>query len=153
VVRLYHSVALLLPDGRVVAAGGNPPPYGDQVAWEPQDENEELRLDVYSPPYLFAGPRPTISAVPTEWGYGQEIDITSPQAGDVKWLSLIRCGSTTHAFDNSQRLVDMEILGQGGGTVRTVAPHEPTLAPPGWYMIFLVDTAGVPSVARWVHLT
>jgi hypothetical protein len=91
--------------------------------------------------------------VPTEWGYGQEIDITSPQAGDVKWLSLIRCGSTTHAFDNSQRLVDMEILGQGGGTVRTVAPDEPTLAPPGWYTLFLVDTAGVPSVARWVHLT
>jgi hypothetical protein len=71
----------------------------------------------------------------------------------VKWLSLIRCGSTTHAFDNSQRLVDMEILGQGGGTVRTVAPDESTLAPPGWYMLFLVDTAGVPSVARWVHLT
>ena len=153
VVRLYHSVALLLPDGRVVAAGGNPPPYGHQVAWEPQDANEELRLDVYSPPYLFAGPRPTISAVPTEWDYGQQIDITSPQAGDVKWLSLVRCGSTTHAFDNSQRLVDMEILGQGGGTVRTVAPDEPTLAPPGWYMLFLVDTAGVPSVARWVHLT
>jgi len=128
-------------------------PNGDQVAWEPQDENEELRLDVYSPPYLFAGPRPTISAVPTEWDYGQKIDIASPQAGGVKWLSLIRCGSTTHAFDNSQRLVDVEILGQGGGTVRTVAPDEPTLAPPGWYMLFLVDAAGVPSIARWVHLT
>jgi hypothetical protein len=49
--------------------------------------------------------------------------------------------------------MDMEILGQGGGTVRAVTPDEPTLAPPGWYMLFLVDTAGVPSVAKWVHLT
>ena len=90
--------------------------------------------------------------MPTEWDYGQKIDIASPQAGGVKWLSLIRCGFTTHAFDNSQRLVDMKILGQGGGTVRAVARQaDPGTA--GWYMFFLVDTAAVPSIARWVHLT
>jgi hypothetical protein len=151
IVRLYHSVALLLPDGRVVAAGGNPPPYGDQVAWEPQDENEELRLEVYSPPYLFAGPRPVISAVPTEWTYGQPVEIGT--TADVKWLSLIRPGSTTHAFDNSQRLVDLPITGRTGSTVHASAPGQSTVAPPGWYMLFLVDAAGVPSVASWVHLT
>ena len=57
-----------------------------------------------------------LGGAPTEWDYGQDIDIASPQAGDVKWLSLIRRGVTTHAFDNSQRLVDLKILGQGGGT-------------------------------------
>jgi hypothetical protein len=153
IVRLYHSVALLLPDGRVVAAGGNPPPYGDQVEWEPQDENEELRLEVYSPPYLFAGPRPVISAVPTEWRYGGAVDVGTPQAAGARWLSLIRPGATTHAFDNSQRLVDVPITGRTGTTLHTTAPAEPTLAPPGWYMLFLVDDAGVPSVASWVHLT
>ena len=71
VVRMYHSIALLLPDGRVISAGGNPPPYGNQVPWEPPDHNEEMRLEVYSPPYLFAGPRPVISASPTQWAYGR----------------------------------------------------------------------------------
>jgi hypothetical protein len=150
--RMYHSVALLLPDGRVVAAGGNPPPYGHQVPWVPPDENEELRLEVYSPPYLFSGARPTLSAVPTEWARGQQVEIRTPHAGDIRWLSLIRPGATTHAFDNSQRLIDVPISQQGAGVVRAAVPVEPTLAPPGWYMLFLVDTAGVPSVASWVHL-
>ncbi|HTY29732.1 MAG TPA: galactose oxidase-like domain-containing protein, partial [Mycobacterium sp.] len=153
VVRLYHSIALLLPDGRVVAAGGNPPPYGNQVAWEPPGPNEEQRLEVYSPPYLFAGPRPTISSVPTEWAHGQQVTIATPQAGDLKWAHLIRPGATTHSFDNSQRLVDLPIVAQGGGNLQVSAPNQGTIAPPGWYMLFVVDNAGVPSVASWIHLT
>jgi len=70
VVRLYHSVALLLPDGRVVTTCGNPPPYGHQVARQPPQANEEMQIEVYSPPYLFRGPRPTIGHVQTEWHYG-----------------------------------------------------------------------------------
>jgi len=152
VVRMYHSIALLLPDGRVVTAGGNPPPYGDQVAWEPPDPNEEMRLEVYSPPYLFGGPPPVISACPSEWKYGQDIVVDTPQAGDIKWASIIRPGVTTHSFDNSQRLVDLTINAQGGGQVHAATPQEATLAPPGWYMFFLVDHAGVPSKATWIHL-
>lgn len=72
VVRMYHSIALLLPDGRVISAGGNPPPYGNQVPWEPPHHNEEMRLEVYSPPYLFAGPRPVISASPHPVGIRPE---------------------------------------------------------------------------------
>ena len=153
VVRMYHSIALLLPDGRVVSAGGNPPPYGNQVPWEPPDHNEEMRLEVYSPPYLFAGPRPVISASPAQWAYGQDIVIGTPQAGNIKWASIIRPGVTTHSFDNSQRLVDLAISAQAGGEIHATAPAEATIAPPGWYMLFLIDNTGVPSVATWIHLS
>ena len=152
VPRLYHSTALLLPDGRVVAAGGNPE-GGQSVAWEPPDPQEEMRIEVFSPPYLFQGPRPVISAVPTEWRYGQALAIQSPQAGQIRWVDLVKNGVTTHSFDSSQRLVDVPIAAQGGGSVQVVVPGEANLAPPGWYMLFLVDVNGVPSIATWIHLT
>jgi hypothetical protein len=153
VTRMYHSVALLLPDGRVITAGGNPN-RGHRVGWEPLDgdPNEEMHLEIYSPPYLFRGPRPTIVTVTSEWRYGQNVNVASPEAGDIKWASLIRPGVTTHSFNTSQRLVDLPITAQGGGTVQVQATAEPNLAPPGWYMLFLTDNAGIPSVARWVHL-
>jgi hypothetical protein len=149
--RLYHSTAVLLPSGQVVAAGGNPE-GGDQVPWIPPDENEELRLELYSPPYLFRGARPVIQTAPGDLVYGQAFTIRSPAAGTIRWVSLIRPGITTHAFDSSQRLVDLNITAQGNGTVSATAPTEPTIAPPGWYMLFVIDQARVPSAASWVHL-
>jgi hypothetical protein len=148
---MYHSIALLLPDGRVVTASGNPPPYGQLPQWLEQP-NEELKIEVYSPPYLFAGPRPTIANVATEWTYGQPVTIGTPQAGNIRWAQLIRNGVTTHSFDNSQRLVDLPIDSQAQAKVNVTAPPSPTVAPPGWYMLFLVDNGGVPSVATWIHV-
>jgi hypothetical protein len=151
VPRLYHSVALLLPDGRVVAAGSNP--FGGQsVAWEPADPQEEMRLEVFSPPYLFKGPRPSIGAVPTEWGYGKTITVKSTQATSIRWASLIRNGITTHSFDCGQRLVDLAIVSQTKTQLKVQVTHEPGIAPPGWYMLFLTDTNGIPSIAKWIHL-
>ncbi len=106
VPRLYHSTALLLPDGRVVAAGGNPE-GGNSVTWEPPDPEEEMRLEVFNPPYLFKGPRPVIGDVPIEWAYGQTVAIESQQAGNIRWASLVKNGVTTHSFDGGQRLVDL----------------------------------------------
>jgi Domain of unknown function (DUF1929)/FG-GAP-like repeat len=152
VPRLYHSTALLLPDGRVVAAGGNPE-GGHSVKWEPPDPEEEMRLEVFSPPYLFRGPRPTIASVPAEWSYGQTLTIQSPQAAAVKWVSLIKNGVTTHSFDSAQRLVDVAVLFRGGGAIQVRVTTERNLAPPGWYMLFITNSVGVPSVASWIHLT
>jgi hypothetical protein len=151
VTRLYHSTALLLPDGRVVAAGGNPE-GGGSVKWEPPDPNEEMRLELFSPPYLSRGPRPTINAAPDQWRYGETVTIGTPQAGGIKWVSLIRNCVTTHSFDGGQRLVDAPIVQQGGGNLRASLTNNRNLAPPGWYMLFLVNQDGVPSIAKWVRV-
>jgi hypothetical protein len=111
-----------------------------------------MRLEIYSPPYLFKGPRPVIQAAPQEVGYGATITIQTPQAAQIRWVNLIRPGLTTHSFNGEQRLVDVPFTVSAGGLKATLT-DERNLAPPGWYMLFLTDNAGVPSVARWVHLS
>jgi Domain of unknown function (DUF1929) len=150
VPRLYHSTALLLPDATVVTAGSNPE-GGAHVLWD-DDPNEEMRLEVFSPPYLFKGPRPVISTAPAQCTYGQAIQIKSPQAANIRWASLIRNCVTTHSYDGSQRLVDLDVSARTGGLVTAKVPQNPNIAPPGWYMLFLVDNNGVPSVASWIQL-
>ena len=142
VPRLYHSVALLLPDGRVITAGSNPA-RGD----------EELRLEMYYPPYLFKGPRPFISSAPQAVQYGNTLEIKTPQAGSIKWASLIKPRATTHSLDTEQRVVDLPFSIQTDNTLKATVTNESNLAPPGWYMLFITDNAGVPSVATWVHLS
>ena len=148
--RLYHSTALLLPDARVVTAGGNPD-GGTHVPWN-QDPNEEMHIEIFSPPYLFKGPRPLIAAAPQEWKYGTAIQIKSPDAGTLRSACLMRNCVTTHSYDTNQRLVALTITAQGNGNVQVTITNNPNLAPAGWYMLFLVSNAGVPSVAMWVHL-
>jgi hypothetical protein len=153
VARLYHSVALLLPDGRVVSAGGNPD-KGSQVNWLPPDLLEEMRLEIFSPPYMFKkNTRPVIQNAPQEINYNAAIQIKSPQANQVKWINLIRPGLTTHSFNGTQRLVDVPFTLQPPDTLNATTPAERNIAPPGWYMLFLTDQDGVPSVAHWVHLS
>ncbi len=151
IARMYHSIALLLEDGRVVIASGNPD-KGSQVKWEPQDPNEELRIEIYSPPYLFQGARPVISAAPNQCLYGETLTIASPDAGTIRWASLIRNGVTTHSFNFTQRVVDLEILFQENGQIQARVPTEANIAPPGFYMLFLVNEANIPSVASWIKL-
>jgi Domain of unknown function (DUF1929) len=148
VPRLYHSTALLLPDGRVVTAGGNSE-GGTHVQWD-QDPQEEMRIEIFSPPYLFRGARPTVTGAPTEWHYGQAIAIQSADAEPLKFVSLIRNGVTTHSYDTNQRLVDAQIARQNG-VVTVQVTGNANLAPPGRYMLFLINNAGAPSIARWIH--
>jgi hypothetical protein len=112
----------------------------------------ELRLELYSPPYLFAGPRPVISAAPDHANYGDRIRISTDQLGDVKWVSLIRPSAATHSLDTEQRVVDVHYRRTPQGQLELRIPTDPDIAPPGWYMLFLTNQSGVPSEATWIQI-
>jgi hypothetical protein len=142
--RLYHSNALLLPDARVAALGGNPL----RKVYQPE-------IEIYSPAYLFnpdgsLARRPTIAGV-TAPSYGGRFIVKTPDARDIKSVVLIRAGAVTHAFDMDQRLVELSFTAQAGGLVAT-APANGNLAPPGYYLLFILSSKGVPSEARFVQL-
>jgi len=147
--RLYHSVSLLLPDGTVWLAGGNP-----------QRGTYEQNMEIYQPPYLFTkdssgnpipATRPSISSSPASVSYGNSFTVQTPDAANIASVALIRNGAATHAFDMDQRFVGLSFTANSGALTVT-APPNGNIAPPGFYMLFLVDSSGVPSVARFVQL-
>jgi len=145
--RLYHSGALLLPDATVLVLGGNP----ERGTYEPH-------MEIYSPAYLFnssggLATRPTITAVtPGVIGYGSSFQIQTQNAASISSAVLVRAGSPTHAFDMDQRLVGLSFAA-GNGVLTATAPPNGNIAPPGYYLLFLVNSSGVPSVAQFVQLS
>ena len=137
--RIYHSTALLLPDGRVLSAGGG--------RWGPS----YLEAQFYSPRYLFKGPRPTISSAPATLGYGADFFVGTPDAANIAAVNLVRLGSVTHAFNTNQRFLKLTFQAGGGG-VTVHSPSTANLAPPGHYMLFILNANGVPSVASVVKI-
>lgn len=140
VPRVYHSVALLLPDGRVAIAGGNP-----------KRTVNELRLEIYSPAYMSRS-RPIIQTAPQTLNYGVQFTIQTPQAGNIKWVSLIRPMATTHSCDTDQRLVDVVINSRNTTSLNVTLTNNRNIAPAGWYMLFISDNNGTPSIAWWTRL-
>ncbi|MET8148848.1 galactose oxidase early set domain-containing protein [Actinoplanes sp. NPDC049668] len=139
VPRTYHSSAFLLPDGRVMSVGDNP-----------GNGTFDMRISVYSPPYLFHGARPQILSVDgRQWAYGTSKTITVD--GPILKASLIRPQAVTHSSDPNQRYVDLPMTVEGD-TIGLNLTSNPNLAPPGWYMLYVVGTNGVPSVAQWVQV-
>jgi hypothetical protein len=142
--RLYHSTALLLPDARVWVAGGG----RFNGVNEPTDQ---LSSEIYSPPYLFKGTRPVITSAPVQIGYGGAMTVQTPDVSRIASVSLIKLGSMTHAFNMDQRYVPLSFTA-GASSLSVQTPANSNLAPPGHYMLFIVDIDGIPSVATILNI-
>jgi hypothetical protein len=133
--RAYHSTAILLPDGRIMSAGDGGAGGGRQ------------KIDFYSPPYLFKGPRPVIGSAPSQVNYGSTFSIGTSGPAATQAV-LMAPGATTHANEMNARHVELAVTPSGGGFTATAPTAE--VAPPGYYMLFVLTADGIPSVARWV---
>jgi len=152
VTRQYHSTALLLPDGRVLSSGGGICGTCDQVGYLAKN------AEVFTPPYLFKkdgsgqlAPRPEITGAPGTVGYGTSFQIATPNAASIQKVGLVRLGSQTHSVEMEQRYVPLSFTA-GAGSLTATVPANMNTAVPGVYMLFVVDTSGVPSVSRMVQL-
>lgn len=150
--RLYHSTALLLPDGTVLSGGGGAP-----------GPRPNLDAEIFYPPYLFTtsgafAPRPTItsinsgninSGIPSRISYGQPFEIGVQPGSTVNRVTLIKTGSVTHSCNFEQRFMELSFTALVSG-VKAQAPASAFLAPPGNYLVFVFDSQGTPSVAAIV---
>jgi hypothetical protein len=137
--RAYHSTALLLPDGRVMSAGDE---YnGDGVNVD--------TAEIYKPPYLFQGARPEIGAAPPEIEVGTAFGVSTPDT-NIRSAALVAPAAVTHGVDMNQRVIGLGVTRRSGCVSITAPPAN--VAPPGPYMLFLLDDKGVPSIAKFVKL-
>ena len=151
-VRQYHSSATLLPDGRVLTGGGGVCASCVSAGYL------EKNVEYFEPPYLYKqdgsgqkATRPVISSVPSTATYGQDFDISSTQAGSIAKVGLVRLGAATHSQDQGQRYVPLSFTASSS-TITATAPANSNLAPAGYYMLFITDNAGVPSVAKMIKI-
>jgi hypothetical protein len=143
VPRLYHSNALLLPDGRVLINGGGR--FGGGAV------DDKLNGEIYSPPYLFKGPRPAITSAPNLVAYNANFSVATPDASEIASVSLLPLGTVTHGLNTNQRYLSLSFQPNGSG-LDIQAPANANIAPPGFYMLFILDANGVPSVGAILRL-
>ena len=163
-VRMYHSTAVLLPDGRVLSAGGE-----ENKVYNPFVPNVDNHCtgEVFSPPYLFSGgqpaTRPTITGVngatsgasgaigPYAVSYGQPFTVQTPDAANAR-VTLVRLSSVTHSFNMNQRYLE-PVSSYVNPTTRQVTVPTQNDCPPGHYLLYVVNSAGVPSQAKVIAVT
>jgi hypothetical protein len=141
--RGYHSAAILLADGSVLMGGDRP------GAWK---SGETLAHERYFPWY-YPLARPAISAAPASVGYGTAFDVQTPSPAAIVEVVLMRPGAVTHGWSQSQRLVECSVVGRTAAAVQVQAPPDGNVAPPGYYLLFILTGARIPSVGRWIRLT
>jgi len=139
--RAYHSSFLLLADGSVLG-GGDP-------AREP--DGSPTPHERFFPAY-FDMPRPEITNAPNDVAYGQPFTIDTPHGNDIVEVIVMRPGAVTHGFNMTQRAVECVITGSAAGSVDVEAPPGARIAPPGWYLLFVLSGLRVPSVGRWIRV-
>lgn len=139
----YHSSAVLLPDATVMLSQDDMD-YGAQAAFQ-------HKVQVYSPPYLFKGAQPVITQAPATLTYGQSFSVVTDRGG-MTGAMLVAPGATTHGNDMHQRAIKLKATPLVNGLSAQI-PASPALVPPGNYMLFILDTAGIPSVARFVQVS
>jgi hypothetical protein len=144
VPRFYHSVAVTLPDGRVLVGGGWGGVGGDGV--------RQRTYEIFSPPYLFKGARPSISSAPGFAGYNSQFTVGTPDASSISSVVLTAPAAVTHNFDENNRYVPLDFTVTSANTLQVTAPPNGNYAPPGPYLLWIVDGNGVPSVASWITL-
>ncbi len=145
IARLYHSIAMLLPDGSVLCGGGGAP--GPQT---------NTNVQIYYPPYLFTtsgafAPRPRITSSPVLVPYGQNFPVGVDPVTVVQRVTFVKTGSVTHSVDFEQRFMELPFTPAPGG-VQVQAPSRAALAPPGNYLLFVINNQGVPSEAKIVQI-
>ncbi|HUK64221.1 MAG TPA: galactose oxidase-like domain-containing protein, partial [Dongiaceae bacterium] len=143
VPRTYHSTAVLLKDARVLSAGGGACGSGCTV--------NHLDGQIYTPPYLYASngslaSRPAITAAPAIGHAGGSINVLA--TGTIAKFSMVRLSATTHAINTDQRYLPIAFTANGGGSYTLQLESNPNVLLPGYYWIFAVDSAGVPSVGQ-----
>ncbi len=134
--RMYHSTALLLPDGRVLSAGGG----------RLGGARDYFTAQIFSPPYLFKGTRPAILSAPSVLSIGGTATVQTSDAADIASVAMVRLPSVTHTLDMDQRYLPLHFTA-GPGRLTVSAPTSVDMAPPGYYMLFIVNSRGVPSTA------
>jgi Domain of unknown function (DUF1929)/Glyoxal oxidase N-terminus len=153
VPRNYHSTALLLPDGRVLTTGSRLCGTGCSL--------NHLNAEIYYPPYLFKNdgtgdlaPRPNIRAYSGSARVGnRDFYLYTPgQTANISRVTLLRMGSTTHAFNMDQRFLEIDFQRYDSNWLIAKSPTNANVAPPGYYLAFVVNNAGVPSVGRIIQL-
>ena len=149
--RGYHSNAVILPDGRIMVTGDEL----QQIANNPDiTSGQNGTIEIYEPAYLHQGARPVLSAAPTgPVGYNANIRVSTTTPTQVSRAVLMAPITSTHSVDTSQRHLDLQIASRAGNQLVLKTPPSAKAAPPGYYMLFLLNDKGVPSVAKWVQLT
>ena len=137
--RMYHATTVLLPDGRVLVAG--------------QDSGNSMFFgEIYNPPYLYRGERPELTAAPQRATWDRPFSLAVPDAASISAVAMIAPSTVTHSFNNSQRYVDLDFEVVQTGVIRATAPLNGNHAPPGYYMLFVVNEESVPAVAEFIRV-